>query len=200
MVGTFFLLLTLWIFADFFAIKPAITALIGISILLVTEVLSWKDILKEESAFDTFFWFATLLTLAGNLNKLGLTTWFSSLVTSQITGFSWMAALVIIALIYLYIHYFFASTVAHIGAFYAAFLAVALSLGAPPLMAALLLAFFSNLDGGLTHYASGPAPIYYGSQYVPIKHWWKTGFFVSLLNVTIFLVVGALWWKVIGLW
>lgn len=200
MIVTFILLLVMWIFSAQIGVKPAVTALLGIAILLLTHVLNWKDVLKEESAWDTFIWFSTLLTMAGNLNKLGLTDWFSKMIVVNMSGFSWQVAFLIIALAYLYIHYFFASTVAHIGAMYGAFLAVSIALGTPPVLAAFTLAFFSNLDGGLTQYASGPAPIFYGSGYVSISAWWKTGFVVSVINVIIWLFIGSLWWKACGLW
>ncbi|MDR3624410.1 MAG: anion permease [Chlamydiales bacterium] len=200
MLGTFLLLLCLWIFGAEIDMKASVTALLGICILLVTNVLQWKDVLKEESAWDTLIWFATLLMMAGFLNKFGLTTWFSQFVVSNISGFSWIIAFSVLSILYYYSHYFFASNVAHIGAMYAAFLVVSIALGAPPLVAALVLGFFSNLYGGLTHYGCGPAPILFGSGYVPISTWWKVGFIISVVNIIIWLGIGALWWKAIGMW
>ena len=68
---------------------------------------------------------------------------------------------------YFYSHYFFASITAHVSAMYALFLAVALALGTPPLLAARVLAFFSNLMASLTHYGTAPAPILFGGGHVP---------------------------------
>jgi hypothetical protein len=48
---------------------------------------------------------------------------------------------------------FFASAMAHISAMYLAFLAVAVSVGVPPLFAALVLGYTSNLSMGLTQYS-----------------------------------------------
>ena len=42
------------------------------SVLLVTGVLSWDDVLKEKSAWDTVVWFSALVMMATFLNKLGL--------------------------------------------------------------------------------------------------------------------------------
>jgi DASS family divalent anion:Na+ symporter len=83
---------------------------------------------------------------------------------------------------------------------YAAFLAVALAIGTPPLFAALSLAFFSNLFASLTHYASTTAPIFFSSGYVSIGAWWKVGFLFSLVNISVWLVIGGVWWKMLGLW
>jgi DASS family divalent anion:Na+ symporter len=200
MISTFFLLICLWILGPFINMKATVATMIGLTILLLTNVLSWKNIIEETSAWDTFIWFATLVTLSGFLNKLGLTTWFSHLVVSHMAGFEWIIGFFLIALIYFYTHYFFASNVAHIGAMYAPLLIVAISLGTPVQLAALTLAFFSNLFGGLTHYGSGPAPIFFGAGYVQIRTWWKMGFMISILNIAIWLTIGGLWWKLLGLW
>ena len=95
---------------------------------------------------------------------------------------------------------FFASNTTHVTAMYAPFLAVALALGAPPLLAALLLAFFSNLFASLTHYGTAPAPILFGSGHVPLATWWRVGAAVSVVNISIWFGIGAAWWKLLGLW
>lgn len=52
---------------------------------------------------------------------------------------------------------------AHVGALYPAFLSMMIASGAPPALAALTLAFNTNLFGGLTHYASGQSAVYFSS-------------------------------------
>jgi len=200
MLATFFLLLILWIFGPFFGVGATVAAMLGLAILFITGVLKWKDALEEHGAWDTFIWFATLVTLATFLNKFGLAPWFSSWIVGHVSGFSWAVGFAIVSLIYFYTHYFFASNVAHIGAMYAPLLIVSIALGTPPELAALTLAFLSNLFGGLTHYGSGPAPILFGSGYVSVSQWWKMGFLVSVVNIAIWIIGGGLWWKVLGLW
>ncbi len=200
MLGVFFIILGLWIFGDKLAIDATTTALIGLSILLLTQVLSWNDIKKEQGAWDTLVWFAALVMMATFLNKLGMVPWFSETMKGPVSGMSWIAALVILALVYYYTHYFFASSTAHISAMYAAFLAVMLAAGAPAMLAALLLAFFSNLFASTTHYGTGPAPVYFGAGYVSQNKWWTLGFGISILHIIIWFVIGGLWWKMIGLW
>lgn len=200
MVFTFGLLLTLWIFGSSFGISASAAALVGLCILVLSNVLKWKDVLEEKSAWDTLFWFAVLVTLASFLNQYGVTTWFSNVVVSHVGGFTPFVAFGVLALFYFYSHYFFASNLAHVGAMYVPFLLVSVALGIPGELAALILAFFSSLFGGLTHYGSGPAPLLYGAGYVSIGRWWKVGGMVSVINIVIWLVVGGIWWKVIGLW
>jgi DASS family divalent anion:Na+ symporter len=200
MLGTFALLLFLWIFGKALGVPSAVAALVGLTILLLTRVLTWEDLLKERGAWDTFIWLSTLVMMATYLSKLGLVGWFSSAVGGLFGGMGWLPAFLVLSLIYFYSHYFFAGNTAHISSMYAAFLGVALVVGAPPLLAALVLAFFSNLFSSMTHYGTGPAPVLFGAGYVRLAEWWKLGAIVSVVNVAIWLVIGGLWWKALGLW
>jgi len=200
MLGTFCLLIILWVGGCNFGINATVAAMLGLSILLISGILKWKHILEETAAWDTFVWFATLVTLSSFLNKFGLTTWFSQATGAQISDFNTFIGFVLLALVYFYTHYFFASNVAHIGAMYAPFLIVAIALGAPPTVAALVLAFFSSLFGGLTHYSSGPAPVLFGTGFTSVPTWWRVGFITSAINIGIWMIIGPLWWKILGLW
>ncbi len=200
MLGTFLLLIILWVIGPYVGMKAVLAAMIGLVILLLSGIMKWKDVIEETGAWDTFIWFATLVTLSNFLNKFGLTTWFSQWVVSHVSGFAWITGFIFVALIYFYTHYFFASNVAHIGAMYAPLLLVATALGTPPELAALTLAFFSSLFGGLTHYGSGPAPILFGTGYVSVITWWKMGLISSAINIGIWVIIGGLWWKILGLW
>ncbi len=108
--------------------------------------------------------------------------------------------MLLLVLIYVYSHYFFASTTAHIMAMFAAFFTAGLALGAPPILLGLILAFSSSLMMSLTHYATGTAPIIFGSGYTTLAEWWKVGFILSVVNLLIWLVIGGLWWKLLGYW
>ncbi|PSL40324.1 DASS family divalent anion:Na+ symporter [Planomicrobium soli] len=200
MIGVFLLLLTLWIFGTNFGINATTSAFVGLCVLLLTQVLTWSDIKKEEGAWDTLVWFAVLVMMASYLNELGMIPWFSGLMQESATQLSWMAALIVLAIVYFYSHYFFASNTAHVSAMYAAFLSVIVAAGAPPLLSALILAFFSNLFGCLTHYGAGPAPVFFGSGYVSQQKWWMLGFIISIIHIIVWIGAGGLWWKLLGLW
>lgn len=208
MLGVFAMLLVLWagipamIFGADYAVNTTTVALMGLSVLLVTGVLTWDDVLKEKSAWDTIIWFSALVMMATYLNKLGLIQWFSHSIESNIAhlGFGWEVSAFILVAIYLYAHYFFASSTAHVTAMFAAFYSAGLALGAPPMFLALLMAGSSAVMMSLTHYATGTSPIIFGSGYVSMGDWWKTGFIISVINLVIWIVVGGLWWKVLGYW
>lgn len=200
LLGVFFLLLTLWIFGRQLGIHSATAALTGLVVLLLSGVLTWDDVLKEKGAWNTLVWFAALVMMASFLGKLGLIGWFSDWVQGGVTGIGWVQAFLALSLVYFYSHYFFASNTAHITSMYPPFLAVAIAVGTPPMLAALVLAFFSNLWSSTTHYATGPAPVFFGSDYVDMGTWWRVGFLISLVNIFIWLGLGGTWWKVLGLW
>lgn len=111
-----------------------------------------------------------------------------------------MLVLVILILAYFYSHYLFASATAHVSAMYGAFLAVAVSSGVPPLLAALMLGFFGDLIGSTTHYGNGPAPILFGSGFVTQKDWWRMNAILGVVYIVIWVGIGSLWMKVIGMW
>jgi divalent anion:Na+ symporter, DASS family len=200
MLGAFILLLVMWIFGTQLSLDATTAAMIGLSVLLLTTVLTWTDILKESGAWDTLVWFAALVMMASFLNSLGLIPWFSEWMGGLVAGYNWVPAFLVLSLVYFYSHYFFASNTAHVSAMYAAFLAVAVVVGTPPLLAALVLAFFSNLFSSMTHYGTGPAPVLFGSGYVTMNDWWRIGAIISVVNIVIWLGVGGLWWKLLGLW
>jgi divalent anion:Na+ symporter, DASS family len=115
-------------------------------------------------------------------------------------GLSWVSGFVLISLVYFYSHYFFASNTAHVASMYGAFLGVSITLGAPPMLAALVLGFFSSLFAGMTHYGTGPAHVLFGTGYVTVGAWWRYGLLISVVNILIWVGIGGLWWKLLRLW
>ena len=184
------------------AVNPTTTAFLGLSLLLLSGVLTWQDVLTEKGAWDTVTWFSALVMMATFLNKLGLIAWLSKLLESGIggMGMGWVGAVTLLLLAYMYAHYIFASTTAHITAMLSAFYAAGLALGAPPMLYALLLASSSSIMMTLTHYATGTSPVIFGSGYTTLGEWWKAGFIMSVVNLAVFVVIGGVWWKVMGYW
>lgn len=200
MIFTFFLLLTLWIFGTTINMDAAVAALIGLSFLLITDVLTWEDVKSEKGAWDTMVWFSALVMMAEGLSKLGFMGWFSEIVKGEVSGLPWFWAFPLIILVYYYSHYLFASATAHVAAMYTAFLAVSIAIGIPGKLAALMLGFCGSIFGVLTHYGHGPAPVLFGTGYVDLKDWWKYGFVFSIILIVIWMGSGALWWKILGIY
>jgi DASS family divalent anion:Na+ symporter len=193
-------LLAAWIAGPTIGLDVTAAALMAVAALLVTGVLTWEDACHQHEAWSMFVWFAVLVMMATYLGQFGLVEWFTARAASAFGGIGWLPGLIGLSLIYFYSHYLFASITAHVSAMFAPFLAVALALGAPPLLAALVLAFFSNLFASLTHYGTAPAPILFGSGHVTLGTWWRVGALVSIVNIAIWLGIGGAWWRLLGLW
>jgi DASS family divalent anion:Na+ symporter len=200
MLFVFFLILALWVTGEWNKIDATVVALIGVSVMLLTGVIRWDDVLTEKGAWDALIWFGGLVMMAGQLNNLGFMKWFADTVGGSLAGWAWFPALLVLMLVYFYAHYGFASLTAHVTAMFPAFLIVAIAAKVPPYLAALVLGFFSALCAGITHYGTGPAPIYFNAGYVDLKAWWKFGLIISFVNIAIWMGVGFPWWKVLGLW
>ena len=206
MIAVFVILLLFWadiparLFGGGWKLNATTTAFLGLSILLVSGVLSWGDVTSEKSAWDTLVWFAALIMMASFLNKLGLVKYFAEHIQGGVSslGLSPFAAMIILALIYLYAHYFFASTTAHITAMLGAFYGAGIALGADPALFGLIMAASSSLMMSLTHYATGTAPVIFSSNYATLAEWWKAGLVISIVNFTVWVAVGMIWWKVLG--
>ena len=190
----------LWMTSRFHSLDTTTAALLGVAALLVSGIFTWRDALEERAAWDVFIWYGGVFAMAGGLNDLGVTAAFAGWVSQWFSGWQWFGALLLISIVYFYAHYGFASITAHMVSMFPPFLAVLLALGTPPGLAVFLLLFFTNLAAGLTHYGTLPAPIVFGAGYVSQNQWWKIGFLVSLVNLTIWVTVGMVWWKLIGLW
>ena len=195
----FVLAIILWMLGQFVGLSAQAVALLAVSLLLLTKVLKWSDITEDTGAWNTLMWFAILVMMAGQLNELGFISWFSESIAQAVNGWGWLSVFVVLCLVYFYSHYFFASLVAHVTAMYPAFLGVALAAGAPPLYAALMLAYVTNIAASTTHYASGPASILFGAGYVTQNEWWKNCFILGVIYLVLWLGLGSAWMFLIGL-
>ncbi len=200
MAVIFIIALVLWMTGSLTKIDASLAAFLTLGLLLVVGVLSWTDVLHETGAWNTLTWFSVLVMMAGSLTTLGFIPWLSSNIGSMLHGMSWFLVLAILIVFFFYSHYLFASSTAHVTAMYSALLAVTISAHVPPMLAALLLGFFGNLNASTTHYASGPAPVLFGSGYVPQNKWWSLNLVLGVFYLVVWIGIGSLWMKVIGMW
>ena len=173
-------------------------ALVVISLMLVTGVMSWDDITANKAAWNTLAWFATLVALAGGLSKVGFVKWFADGVASSMVGTPPFTAMIVLVLVFYLTHYLFASVTAHVTALLPVMLAVGTTIpGLDMAQFALLLCLTLGIMGMLTPYATGPSPVYYGSGYLPAKDYWILGGGFGLLFIVVFLLVGLPWMAMI---
>lgn len=191
-------LLVLWIFGEDMKISATLAAALGVSLLFITGVLTWQDALDEKAAWDTMIWIGLLIMLASKLNEYGMVSWFGKEFGAHLEGYHRLAVYMLVAAIYCYVHYFFASATAHISALFPLSMALMVAAGIPPFTAAVALGILSNINGCLTQYGIGSGPVMFGAGYVSQVQWWKAGFLMSLIYMFVWLVVGPLWWKMLG--
>ena len=198
MAAIFVGLLGLWMFGDEIGIGASLAAAIGVSLLFLARVLTWQDALDEKPAWDTMIWIGLLIMLAAKLNEYGVVKWFGQEISVHLQGMPRLAIYILVAAIYFYIHYFFASATAHISALFPLSLALMVAGGIPAFTAAVALGALSNLNGCLTQYGIGSGPVMFGAGYVTQAEWWRAGFVMSLVYLAVWLTIGPLWWMVLG--
>ena len=189
-----------WITSPWHGAANSTVALAGVCALLLAEVVTWNELLSDTKAWDALIWFAPLLMMADQLNERGVIGIISGAMFQHLHGWPWAVSIAVLPVSYLYAHYGFASMTAHVSALYPSFLGAALAAGVPAPVAVWPLAFCSNLNAGLTHYGTGSAPVFFGPGYVSQQTWWTLGFIVSAVNLAIWLGIGLVWWRLIGLW
>ena len=181
---------SLWVFAAEW-INPTTVILAVVSLLVLARILDWDDVVANRGAWDTLIYFATLMALADGLNRLGIVTWAAQGVSSRLTGSSPLLAIIVLVSFFFLVHYMFASLTAHTMAVLPALLSVGALLPDMPIhVLAPLLVYSIGLMGVITPYATGPAPVYFGSGFIPRKDFWVLGFVFGLIYLTALLGVG----------
>src|SRR5205085_11336904 len=160
---------------------------------------TWDDILKNAAAWNTLIWFATLVTLADGLNRVGFVKWFAEAVAGQLGGVSPTIAMVTLIAVFFFSHYMFASVTAHTTAMLPVMLAAGAAIpGIRIYTYALLLCLTIGIMGVVSPYGAGNSAIFYGSGYLPSRDYWRLGGIFGLIFFTVFLALGVPWVLLIG--
>lgn len=191
--------LLLWATGNVHKIDAAFVALLGLSAMLMTKILDWRDVLRQKGAWDVLIWMGVLVNMAAYLSKFGLMGWFATAVGTKMVGIPWSVMLVILSVIYMYAHYGLASNSAHVMALFGAFASILVGAGAPALGTSILLGALANSCSILTHYGCGVTPIFFGANYMEQGEWWKIGFIITTLHLIVWMVIGLPWMNLLGL-
>lgn len=201
MMAVFILALVLWMLSSFIGLDATWVAFLATALLLVTGVLTTKDMLSETGAWNVVVWFSILIFMANQLSlKGGVIPWLQASIKSVIGGMSPVLVMAILVLVYFYSHYLFASGTAHVVAMYAPLLLIAKSAGVPVMFAAIMLGMTGAIFQSTTHYSCGPATALFAPGYVKQTDWWKMCFVLGLFYLVVYGGIGGLWMKLIGLW
>ena len=183
--------LALWIVGGR-VIDPTAVALSAISLMLITGIVSWDDILANKPAWNVLTWFATLVVLADGLNKVGFVGWFGAHAAAVFAGYPPTLVMVLLVALFFGIHYMFASLTAHTTAVLPVIFAAGMAVPDLPLRTfALLLGYSLGIMGVLTPYATGPAPVYYGCGFFSRKEFWLLGLVFGAIFLGALLLIGV---------
>jgi len=189
--------LGLWIFGGKF-IDATTVAIVVVSMMVILRVVTWDDILANKQAWNTLIWFGTLVTLASGLSQVGFVKWVAEVIGGHMTGLSPLLAMVVLTLLFYFIHYMFASVTAHVTAVLPVMLAVGSAIpGIDMPQFAMMLCGTLGIMGILTPYATGPSPVYYGSGYLPSGDYWKMGAIFGVIYIAAYLLIGVPWFAMI---
>jgi len=167
-------------------------ALVVISLMVVGRIVVWDDIIGNKPAWNVLVWFATLVTLADGLARVGFVGWFAKGVAALLAGLAPVTVMIALVILFFFVHYMFASSTAHTTAVLPVVLAAGAAVpGIPTLTFALLLCYSLGLMGVISPYATGPAPIWYGSNYVPQRDFWRLGLIFGFVFLGVLLLVGV---------
>jgi len=184
--------LVLWIFGDRFGIHTTTTAIAVVAAMVLTNVITWNDIISKKEAFNVLIWFASLVAMASGLKTVGVLEWIGNSAESYLGSMEPAMLIVSMLVLFFALHYFFASTTAHTTALMPLFIAIASNLldEGQLLPFSILLAGSLGVMGIITPYATGPSPIWYGSGYISQTRWWGLGAVFGAIYL-IFIITGS---------
>ena len=190
MGGLALVAISLWVFGAA-VMEAATAALLVIALMLVLRLVSWSDIVSNKDAWNVLVLLATLFGLADGLNKVGFVAWFARGSAALLVGHEPYVVMAGLVTLFFLVHYMFASITAHTTAVLPVVLAAgALVPGVPVKALALLLCYSLGMMGILTPYATGPAPVFYGSGYITRKEFWTLGLVFGLFFLLVLVGVG----------
>jgi DASS family divalent anion:Na+ symporter len=190
---TFIGMVGLWASAAFIGIDSTAVALLGLGVLLATNVLTLGDIAKEGDVLATFIWFAVLYTLSDQLNTMGFMGYVGQELARALSGFGPMVVYILLVVLYILMHYLFVSQTAHVLALFAVFLEVGISLGVSAAPLAFMLLFASNFFSVIAPQGSSANLLFTGSGALTQGDLYRLGAITTAISLIVYLVIGTPW-------
>lgn len=161
---TFLLSLVLWSTSSKTQIDTTIVAFLGVSIMLLTDVMQWKDIADSKETWGILIWFGGIIGLSSALGQHGFFNWLTIVMKDAlpVQGLGTFTTFVIIALLAVIPHYVFPSYVGYVATFAPVIFSFVAVTGAPKYPATFLVAFLMAISSTLTHYGNGLGPLLMG--------------------------------------
>jgi citrate:succinate antiporter/L-tartrate/succinate antiporter len=107
--------------------------------------------------------------------------------------------MILLVSFFFWVHYFFSSITSHAAAVLPVVLAVGTGIPGLSVPTLTLLCLYSlGLMGVISPYATGPAPMYFGSGYIGKGDFWKFGLIFGLIYFAGLLVIVLPWLQLLG--
>ena len=182
--------LVLWIFGKELKVDATMAAISITALMVLTNVVSWEDVIGNKPAWNILVWFATLVALASGLNDLGILKWMGKGAEIYLSGLSPTMLMISMIVLFFLLHYFFASLTAHTTALLPIFIVIAATLIVPEQLMTFMILLTSTIGlmGIITPYGTGPSPIWYGAGYISQGKWWALGAIFAAIYIVVLLV------------
>lgn len=191
LMGSFAIIaLVLWIFGKELKVDATMAAISITALMVLTNVVSWEDVIGNKPAWNILVWFATLVALASGLNEVGILKWMGKGTEVYLSGLSPTMLMISMIVLFFLLHYFFASLTAHTTALLPIFIVIAAKLIAPEQLMTFMILLTSTIGlmGIITPYGTGPSPIWYGAGYISQGKWWALGAIFAAIYIAVLLV------------
>ncbi len=191
-----------WLTGEMTHIEPISIALGFLAATILSNVITWNDVLSVKSGWSTFVWYSGIMSISDALTKGGFFAWLGEWfkINLNLQGFDPIVALAVLLVLTMVVRYFFASTIAYVVTFVPVIFTLGSVFHLPAMPLLLLVAASAQLASLLTHYGNAVGPLLFGAGYVSQPRWWSIGHVVATYSMVIYFCVGLLWWKAIGLW
>ena len=183
-----------------FDLSPTAVALVAMTVVFLSGIITWEDMVQTKAVWNTFIWFGAILGLSTALTKAKFFAWLATFMQTNLAlDVSPLVVVLILSAISVVIRYLFASSTAYIASMLPVFLTVGMAAGVNPVMFGLVLLATNAFGGLVTHYGASPGPIIYSAGYNNLKDWWTAGAILAVLSWILLFVVGIPWWTFIGM-
>ncbi|SHN49014.1 DASS family sodium-coupled anion symporter [Desulfitobacterium chlororespirans] len=176
---------------------PAMVAIMAVSAMLLTKVITWEQVIEEKSAWNIVMVLGTLITLANGLKDVGFLEWVSQASAAYLVGLalSPVVIMILLALIDFLLHYLYVSITAHVTTLMPLWLAVVSAIpGFPVQLFGMLLIHTKEGFGALTPYGAGHGVGFLLSGYFPDhKKFWKAESFWAYTYFALMVVSIPYW-------
>ena len=183
-----------------FDLSPTAVALVAMTVVFLSGIITWDDMVQTKAVWNTFIWFGAILGLSTALTKAKFFAWLATFMQTNLAlDVSPLVVVLILSAISVVIRYLFASSTAYIASMLPVFLTVGMAAGVNPVMFGLVLLATNAFGGLVTHYGASPGPIIYSAGYNNLKEWWTAGGILAILSWILLFVIGIPWWTFIGM-